>query len=176
MEYGAHALLGPSSVSNNELPVLECFGFGAARQPPSVSALGFWLHSSTLLTAALCALSPSSGREGAQQRNMFRVAHRWLWNSSTSGKPTRRRRVVAWPVVLETSMLGASCRETVRGRTKNHTVRTWSSIFASKYFYDDDTANNNVPRLANVSFDSVCLATSHRHAPSARIRSRTCLS
>ena len=40
---------------------------------------------------------------------------------------------------------------------------------ASKYFYDDDTANNNLPRLANVTFDSVCLATSHCHAPSASL-------
>ena len=32
------------------------------------------------------------------------------------------------------------------------------------------------PRLANMSFHNVCLATSHRNDPSARIRSRTCLS
>ena len=40
---------------------------------------------------------------------------------------------------------------------------------------DHDTANNNLPRLANLSFHNVCPATSLRNAPSARIRSRTCL-
>ena len=48
----------------------------------------------------------------------------------------------------QSAQLSTSWRTMVRRRTKNCTARTWSIILAWKYFYDDDTANNNLPRLA----------------------------